>query len=122
LAKRAFQKFTKENGYDLKVAKNGQEAIDFLKNKSLPLFILLDLKLPILDGFEVMKFIRSYPPTKLLPVIVLSSSSEKSDITRVYDLGANSYIQKPVEYKSFVEVVKIISAYWIKMNQNPIET
>lgn len=120
LAKRAFKECKEENGYDLAVTKNGKEAIDYLQKKPLPQFILLDLKLPIIDGFEVMKFIRSYQPTKLLPVIVLTSSNEESDINEVYRLGANSYIQKPINYKSFLNVVKMISSYWIKMNENPI--
>ncbi len=120
LAKRAFKKFTKENRYDLITAQNGKEAIEYLQNKTLPKFILLDLKLPIVDGFEVMKFVRSYEQTKLVPVIILTSSTEESDINRIYELGANSYIQKPINYKSFLEVVKTISSYWIKINEDPI--
>lgn len=109
-----------DNGYDLVTANNGKEAIEYLQNKTLPKFILLDLKLPILDGFEVMKFVRSYDPTKLVPVIVLTSSTEKRDINRIYELGANSYIQKPINYQLFLEVVKSISSYWIKINEDPI--
>ena len=119
LAKRAFRRFTEKNGFTFVVAKNGKEAIEHLKHKPLPQFILLDLKLPIVDGFEVMKFIRSSPRVKLIPVIVLTSSNDEKDIQRIYDLGANSYIQKPVDYKTFLEVVKSISTYWITLNQNP---
>lgn len=119
LAKRAFRRFTEKNDFTFVVAKNGKEAIEHLKYKPLPQFILLDLKLPIVDGFEVMKFIRSSPRVKLIPVIVLTSSNDEKDIQRIYDLGANSYIQKPVDYKTFLEVVKSISTYWITLNQNP---
>lgn len=119
LTKRAFKKYIEEHEYSFQIAEDGKQAIQYLKNKPIPRFILLDLKLPLLDGFEVMKFIRSYEPTKLVPVIVLTSSTEKSDLMRVYNLGANSYIQKPVDYKSFLDVVRIISCYWIRFNENP---
>lgn len=119
LTKRAFKKYIEEHEYSFQIAEDGKQAIQYLKNKPIPRFILLDLKLPLLDGFEVMKFIRSYEPTKLVPVIVLTSSTEKSDLMRVYNLGANSYIQKPVDYKSFLDVVRIISSYWIRFNENP---
>ena len=119
LTKRAFKKYIEEHEYSFQIAEDGKQAIQYLKNKPVPRFILLDLKLPLLDGFEVMKFIRSYEPTKLVPVIVLTSSTEKSDLMRIYNLGANSYIQKPVDYKSFLDVVRIISSYWIRFNENP---
>ncbi len=119
LTKRAFKKYIEEHEYSFQIAEDGKQAIQYLKNKPIPRFILLDLKLPLLDGFEVMKFIRSYEPTKLVPVIVLTSSTEKSDLMRVYNLGANSYIQKPVDYQSFLDVVRIISSYWIRFNENP---
>lgn len=120
LTKRAFKKITIENGFEITVAKNGKEAIELLQNNPIPHLILLDLKLPGIDGFEVMDFIRTYPPTKLIPVVVLTSSTEEKDIQRIYGLGANSYIQKPVDYKSFLEVVKTISRYWITLNEHPI--
>ncbi len=120
LTKRAFKKITIENGFEIMVAKNGKEAIELLQNNPIPHLILLDLKLPGIDGFEVMDFIRTYPPTKLIPVVVLTSSTEEKDIQRIYGLGANSYIQKPVDYKSFLEVVKTISRYWITLNEHPI--
>ena len=101
------------------MATDGKKAIDYLKNHPIPQFILLDLKLPVYDGFEVMKFIRSYKPTRLVPVIILTSSNEERDLIRIYDLGANSYIQKPVDYKTFLNVVEIISSYWIRLNENP---
>lgn len=119
LTKRAFKKYIEKHEYSFQIAEDGEQAIQYLKNKPAPRFILLDLKLPLLDGFEVMKFIRSYEPTKLVPVIVLTSSTEKSDLIRIYTLGANSYIQKPVDYQSFLDVVQIISSYWIKLNENP---
>ncbi len=101
------------------VAKNGKEAIELLQKKPIPHLILLDLKLPHIDGFEVLDFIRNYQPTKLIPVIILTSSTEEKDIQRVYGLGANSYIQKPVHFKTFLKVVKMISNYWITLNQHP---
>ncbi len=119
LTKRAFEKFIEEHEYSFQIATDGKKAIQHLKNGPIPRFILLDLKLPLLDGFEVMKFIRSYEPTKLVPVIVLTSSTEENDLIRIYNLGANSYIQKPVDYKTFLDVVRIISSYWIKLNENP---
>lgn len=120
LTKRAFKKYIKEHEYSFQIATDGKQAIQHLKNKPIPRFILLDLKLPFLDGFEVLKFIRSYEPTKLVPVIVLTSSTEENDRMKIYNLGANSYIQKPVDYKSFLDVVQIISSYWIKLNENPM--
>ncbi|MBS3777697.1 MAG: response regulator [Candidatus Thermoplasmatota archaeon] len=119
LTKRAFNKIIEEHEYSFQIATDGKQAIQHLKNKPTPRFILLDLKLPRIDGFEVMKFIRSYEPTKLVPVIVLTSSTEENDRIRIYNLGANSYIQKPVDYKTFLDVVQIISSYWIKLNENP---
>lgn len=119
LTKRAFKKHIDKQEYSFLIARNGKEAIDYLKNNPLPVFILLDLKLPGVTGFEVMKFIRSYEPTKLIPVIILTSSTEKNDMIKIYDLGANSYIRKPVDYNSFLNVVKIISSYWLQLNKNP---
>ena len=119
LTKRAFKKHIDKQEYSFFTARDGKEAIEHLKNNPLPIFILLDLKLPGVDGFEVMKFIRSYEPTKLIPVIVLTSSTEEKDMIKIYDLGANSYIQKPVDYNSFLNVVKTISSYWIRLNENP---
>ncbi|HMA82740.1 MAG TPA: response regulator [Candidatus Thermoplasmatota archaeon] len=119
LTKRAFKKIIEEHEYSFQIATDGKQAIQHLRDSPIPRFILLDLKLPRLDGFEVMKFIRSYEPTKLVPVIVLTSSTEENDRIRIYNLGANSYIQKPVDYKSFLDVVQIISSYWIKLNENP---
>ena len=102
------------------MVKNGKDAIDFLEKESLPFLVLLDLNLPFIDGFKVLEYIRSNHKTKLIPVIILSSSKESRDIKRIYSLGANSYIQKPVDAKKFYEVADLIHDYWFNLNQNPI--
>ena len=81
--------------------------------------VLLDLNLPRLDGREVLQALRAEPATQTLPVIVLTTSAEPFDIDDVYALGANSYIQKPVEFEQFVEAVRQIDAYWLALNQPP---
>jgi CheY-like chemotaxis protein len=81
---------------------------------------LLDLKIPRRDGFEVLKYIRSNDRTKLIPVIILTSSTEEKDIKRAYSLGANSYIRKPVDYKKFHNVTQEIGSYWLMLNENPV--
>lgn len=119
LTQRAFKNHIQEHETSFLIAKDGKEAIEYLKKKVLPQIILLDLKLPIVDGFEVLNFIRSHEPTKFIPVIILTSSTEKSDMMKAYKLGANSYIQKPINYKTFLHVVKLISLYWLKLNKYP---
>ncbi len=85
----------------------------------LPLLILLDLKLPRRSGLEVLAWIRQQPKFKRLLVIVLTSSQEDSDLTQAYDLGANSYLVKPIDFQEFVRLVELIDAYWFKTNQVP---
>jgi CheY-like chemotaxis protein len=112
---------------DIKVVEDGQEAIDFLmgdhpdgvQKNGYPELILLDLKLPKLDGHEVLKRIKSHDPLKRVPVVILTSSQEEEDILRVYDLGANSYVRKPVDYQEFLGVVNNLGVYWLAVNKNP---
>ena len=116
-----------KSGIDAAVtlAEDGVDAIKFvesaeplaLKNRAeLPDLVLLDLKLPKVDGFEVLGRMKSKPSFKSVPVVVLTSSGEESDIARCYELGANSYIQKPVDFSEFMETMKEISTYWLSIN------
>lgn len=110
------------------VASNGQAALDYLfgigpfadrEAYPLPNLILLDLKLPGLDGFEVLKRIKSAPVLKRLPVVILTSSREEGDRALSYDIGANSYLVKPVSFEGFLEVVRQIEGYWLSLNVGP---
>ena len=111
----------------VKIVRDGQEALDYLYYKGkyesmdydLPNVILLDLKLPKVDGIEVLQRIKSDRKTKLIPVVVLTSSKEESDLLRSYDLGVNSYIRKPVDFDQFVETVRQIGFYWMLINEQP---
>jgi len=109
---------------EIKVARDGAEALDCLLNPSspnyqqqLPQLILLDLKLPKIDGLEVLKQIRSNPRTKLVPVVILTTSKEDSDLLSGYELGANSYVRKPVDFFEFAEAVKSLGTYWLLLNE-----
>jgi two-component system, response regulator len=110
------------------VAPTGQEALDYLFGRGdygdrnahpLPNLMLLDLKLPGIDGFEVLRQVKSTPILKRLPVIILTSSKEEGDRALTYDIGANSYIVKPVSFAGFLEVVRLIEGYWISLNVGP---
>lgn len=110
------------------VVRDGAEALDFLfargayaerNGAQAPKVVLLDLKLPKLDGLEVLARIRRDPRTKLLPVVVLTSSREEPDIQKSYALGVNSYIVKPVEFEAFVRAVSEAGLYWLLLNQPP---
>lgn len=113
------------------VAHDGEEALDYLfktgkyenqQQKDLPQIILLDLKLPKIDGLEVLQAIRAHEQTKLLPVIVLTSSAEEIDIINSYQLGANSYIRKPVDFVQFSEAIRQLGLYWLVLNELPNKT
>jgi len=108
---------------------DGEEALDFIFARGAysgrniengPKIILLDLKLPKVDGLEVLKAVKSDERTKIIPVIALTSSSEESDIIESYRLGVNSYIVKPVNFDKFVEAIKGLGYYWLLLNQSPI--
>ncbi len=110
------------------VAHDGVEALDYLFTRGRHAsrdpqehvqVVLLDLKLPLLDGLEVLRALRADPRTKLLPVVILTSSAEEQDIVRGYGLGANSYIRKPVDFTQFVEAVRQLGLYWLVLNHPP---
>lgn len=103
------------------VLNDGVEALAFLLDpeKPLPNLLLLDLKLPKLDGLQLLRRLRSEPRTQLLPVVVLTSSDEDRDVIEGYRLGANSYIRKPVDFNQFTEAVRQLGLYWLVLNQPP---
>ncbi len=104
----------------IRVARDGAEALDHLFGATagrLPDLILLDLKLPKMSGLEVLQRIRTEHLTRSLPVVVLTSSDEERDIVESYNLGANSYIRKPVDFDEFIDAVKQLGLYWLSMNQ-----
>jgi CheY-like chemotaxis protein len=109
------------------VARDGVEALDYLFSSGMyagrdmsvmPQFILLDLKLPKIDGLEVLRRLRADDRTKLLPVIILTSSKEEQDLINGYSLGANSYIRKPVDFSQFTEAVRQLGLYWLVLNES----
>ncbi|HIJ07154.1 MAG TPA: response regulator [Methanocalculus sp.] len=126
LTLRAFQKNRIAN--PIKAVRDGQEALDYLfatgsyaerdKNE-LPVIILLDLKLPKVNGLEVLREIRSNERTRVIPVIILTTSVEDEDVIGSYARGANSYIRKPVDFTEFVEAVRTLGNYWLLLNTNP---
>jgi two-component system response regulator len=111
----------KRNGIanEIVVLRDGVEALDFLLDaaKPAPQLVLLDLKLPRIDGLEVLKRLRSEPRTQLLPIVILTSSSEERDVIEGYRLGANSYVRKPVDFNEFSEAVRQLGLYWLVLNQ-----
>jgi two-component system response regulator len=112
-------------GHSLRVVGDGAMAVSYLlgcRADELPALVLLDLNLPKLDGREVLQAIRAAPATRTLPVVVLTTSAEPFDVDRAYALGANSYIQKPVDFQRFVEAVRQIGLYWLALNQAPGKT
>jgi CheY-like chemotaxis protein len=111
------------------VAHDGEEALDFVFGRGawagrdpadLPALILLDLNLPKLDGLGVLRQIRADERTRRAPVVILTSSREQQDLLRGYDLGANSYVRKPIEFDEFVEAVRQLGLYWLVLNEMPV--
>jgi DNA-binding response OmpR family regulator len=122
LAIRALRKANVAN--EIQVAHDGAEALEYLTAassgaKPLPQLVLLDLKLPKVDGLEVLRRIRAADKTALLPVVVLTSSDEEKDIVSSYRLGVNSYIRKPVNFTDFAEATRQLGMYWLLLNQCP---
>jgi CheY-like chemotaxis protein len=115
-------------GNEIVVARDGVEALDYLFGTGMyagrdinikPSVVLLDLKLPRLDGLEVLRQLREDPRTKFLPVVVLTTSSEEGDVINSYSLGCNSYIRKPVDFVQFSEAIRQLGMYWLLMNEAP---
>jgi two-component system, response regulator len=125
----AIHAFRRENlANNIFITRDGEEALDFLfchgpfADRCIdhpPKLVLLDLKLPKVDGIEVLKQLKADPRTRAVPVVVLTSSKEERDLVRSYDLGANSYIQKPVDFEQFRQTLKTVGLYWMVINQRP---
>jgi two-component system, response regulator len=124
----ALHAFKRQNiANDVYVVRDGAEALEYIfctgaygdRRIENPKVILLDLKLPIVEGIEVLWRIRNDPRTKLVPVVVLTSSSEERDVVEAYRLGVNSYIVKPVDFEQFNEVAKHLGYYWLLLNRQP---
>lgn len=126
LTQRALRRANLTN--NIHIARDGVEALEFLfcegayaarKTEEHPKVILLDLKLPKMDGLELLKRIKADPRTRAIPVVVLTSSKEQNDIVESYHLGVNSYIVKPINFERFVEAVQNLGMYWLLLNQSP---
>lgn len=113
----------------LRVVRDGAEALEFIfctgayagrRVEEIPKLILLDLKLPKVDGLEVLRRIKADPRTRVIPVVMLTSSSQERDIVESYQLGVNSYIVKPVDFEKFTEAVQQLGLYWLLLNQGPL--
>jgi two-component system response regulator len=115
-------------GSEIVVVRDGAEALDYLfatgshaNRKGLPAVVLLDLKLPRIDGHEVLRRIRANDRTKLIPVVILTASKEQEDVVRSYALGANAYVRKPVDFGEFASTAQTLGVFWLDMNQTPPE-
>jgi two-component system response regulator len=125
LAMRALKKGGLAN--NLLWLKDGEQALDYLfrrgdyanRDATSPRLVLLDLKMPKVDGTEVLRAVKGDPATRRIPVVVMTSSQEESDVARTYDLGANSYVVKPVDFSAVVDVVRQAGYYWLAINQPP---
>lgn len=125
LTKRAFRQNSISN--PIVVARDGIEALDLLfgtgayagRGRLLPQVVLLDLNLPRVDGLEVLRRVRADEKTRLLPVVILTSSTEERDVIAGYNLGANAYVRKPVDYVQFVEAAKQLGLFWLLLNEAP---
>lgn len=110
----------KHNITNVVVKRDGAEALDYLLGgAALPAVVLLDLKLPKVDGLEVLRRLRADARTRILPVVILTSSKEESDLLEGYGRGANSYIRKPVDFVAFMEAVRQLGVYWLALNEPP---
>ncbi len=114
----------KKNGIlnEVVVARDGRQALDYFfaegaSTRPLPAVVLLDLKLPKIDGLEVLRHVRADERTRLQPVVILTSSREEQDIVTGYRLGANSYVRKPVDFNQFAEAVRLLGLYWLVLNE-----
>ncbi|MBX3066122.1 MAG: response regulator [Anaerolineae bacterium] len=125
LTERAFRKSNLRN--ELVSVEDGEEALIYLfgnattEPKPLPVLVLLDLKLPKVDGLEVLERIRGDERTQMLPVVILTSSKEQDDLVRSYKLGVNSYVRKPVDFNEFVGAVQQLGLYWLILNESPLK-
>ncbi len=121
LARRAFAKRKIAN--PIVIARDGEEALGFIPRweagEALPVLILLDLKLPKVDGLEILQRFKDHPRLRVIPIVVLTTSAESNDINTAYSFGANSYIVKPVDFDRFMEVAGYIQLYWCHMNTPP---
>ena len=126
LTLRALKQYNVRN--EITVVRDGAEALDYLfaagayaerDASAMPALVLLDLKLPKVDGFEVLQRIRADERTKLVPVVILTSSKEERDMVNGYMLGANSYVQKPVDFTQFIEATRQLGLYWLVINEPP---
>ena len=127
LIERAFQKASMRNL--LTVVRDGEQAISYLRGRGsysdrvqfpLPFLVLLDLKMPGTDGFEVLQQVRSEPELKRLLIVVLTSSNFQADVDRAYELGANSYLVKPVNFEALVNLARIVDLYWMSLAEKPL--
>jgi CheY-like chemotaxis protein len=106
---------------------DGEEALDYLyrrgafadRDDEQPVFILLDLKMPKVDGMEVLRVVKSDPALKLIPIVIMTSSREEQDVVNTYQLGVNAFIVKPVNFKEFVDAVKMVGGFWAVLNEPP---
>jgi CheY-like chemotaxis protein len=121
----AFQEHSIAN--PIAVCRDGEEVLQYMdehphaSDSELPILVLLDLRLPKVDGIEVLRQVRNHAVWKQVPVVVLTTSRENEDIEAAYQLGANSYIVKPVDFRAFADVVKTIEVYWLLTNESPFQ-
>jgi CheY-like chemotaxis protein len=105
----------------LEIARDGQEALDYLTNKAneIPRLVLLDLRLPNINGLEVLRRIREHDRTRLIPVVIVTNSAAPGDVTAAYRYGTNSYIRKPVDFNQFADLIRLIGSCWLVANEPP---